>query len=192
MAEPRDAVITARAVYWKAEAEYQLEKYTEALIGFKQFRQLPEAKNTPEYANKEYSLGYTEYHLNNYSQAISHFTAFIKNSTNTNMIADSYLRLGDSYFVTSKYWPAMENYNEAINRGVQAMAYAEFQKAISYGFVDRTDQKIEGLRDFINKYPNSSLRADAMYELGNTYVNLDDESRALAQYDKLLNEAKEL
>ena len=189
LAEPRDAVITARAVYWKAEAEYQLEKYTEALIGFKQFRQLPEAKNTPEYANKEYSLGYTEYHLNNYSQAISHFTAFIKNSTNTNMIADSYLRLGDSYFVTSKYWPAMENYNEAINRGVQAMAYAEFQKAISYGFVDRTDQKIEGLRDFINKYPNSSLRADAMYELGNTYVNLDDESRALAQYDKLLNEA---
>src|SRR5699024_10569809 len=80
LAEPRDDVITARAVYWKAEAEYQLEKYTEALIGFKQFSQLPEAKNTPEYANKEYSLGYTEYHLNNYSQAISHFTAFIKNS----------------------------------------------------------------------------------------------------------------
>ena len=105
------------------------------------------------------------------------------------MLSDAYLRLGDSYFVTSKYWPAMENYNEAIDRGVQAMAYAEFQKSISYGFVDRTPQKVEGLLEFITKYSGSSLRADAMYELGNTYVNLDENNRALAMYDKLLNEA---
>lgn len=83
----------------------------------------------------------------------------------------------------------MENYNEAIDRGVQAMAYAEFQKSISYGFVDRTPQKVEGLKNFIRNYPNASLRADAMYELGNTYVNLEENNRALAMYDKLLNEA---
>src|SRR5699024_12373128 len=28
-----------------------------------------------------------------------------------------------------------------------------------------------------------------MYELGNTYVNLDENNRALSMYDKLLNEA---
>lgn len=190
LSEPRDAEITARATFWKAEADYQLEKYSDALIGFKQYVQLPGAKSTPEYANIKYNLGYAEYQLDNYSQAITHFTDFTKQSgVSKNMLTDAFLRLGDSYFVTSKYWPAMENYNEAIDRGVQAIAYAEFQKAMSYGFVDRTPQKVDGLKDFINKYPNSSLRADAMYELGNTYVNLDEETRALAMYDKLLNEA---
>ncbi|HLW15433.1 MAG TPA: tetratricopeptide repeat protein, partial [Flavobacteriaceae bacterium] len=188
--EPRDAAITARATFWKAEADYQLEKYADALIGFKQFAQLPGAKNTPEYANRNYNLGYTEYQLDHYTQAITYFTDFTKQSgAPKNMLSDAYLRLGDSYFVTSKYWPAMENYNEAIDRGVQAMAYAEFQKSISYGFVDRTPQKVEGLLEFITKYSGSSLRADAMYELGNTYVNLDENNRALAMYDKLLNEA---
>lgn len=190
LSEPRDAMITARATFWKAETDYQLEKYSEALIGFKQYIQLPGAKNTPEYTDRDYNLGYTEYQLDNYSQAITHFTDFTKQTTaSKNRLADAYLRLGDSYFITSKYWPAMENYNEAISRGVQAIAYAEFQKTMSYGFVDRILQKIEGLKEFINKYPNSSLRADAMYELGNTYVNQEEEARALAMYDKLLNEA---
>lgn len=188
--EPRDAAITARATFWKAEADYQLEKYADALIGFKQFAQLPGAKNTPEYANHTYNLGYTEYQLDHYAQAITYFTDFTKQSgAPKNMLSDAYLRLGDSYFVTSKYWPAMENYNAAIDRGVQAIAYAEFQKSISYGFVDRTNQKVEGLLEFITKYSGSSLRADAMYELGNTYVNLEENNRALAMYDKLLNEA---
>lgn len=188
--EPRDAAITARATFWKAEADYQLEKYADALIGFKQFAQLPGAKNTPEYANHTYNLGYTEYQLDHYAQAITYFTDFTKQSgAPKNMLSDAYLRLGDSYFVTSKYWPAMENYNEAIDRGVQSIAYAEFQKSISYGFVDRTNQKVEGLLEFITKYSGSSLRADAMYELGNTYVNLEENNRALAMYDKLLNEA---
>jgi len=188
--EPRNAEITARATYWKAEADYHLEKYADALIGFKQFAQLPGARNTQEYTNINYNLGYTEYQLDHYPQAITYFTDFTKQSgVPQTMLADAYLRLGDSHFVTSKYWPAMENYNEAIDRGVQAIAYAEFQKSISYGFVDRTPQKIEGLNNFIRDYPGTSLRADAMYELGNTYVNLDENNRALAMYDKLLNEA---
>lgn len=188
--EPRDAEITARATFWKAESDYQLEKYADALIGFKQFVQLPGATKTPEYANRNYNLGYSEYQLDHYEQAITYFTNFTKQSgIQKSMLSDAHLRLGDSYFVTSKYWPAMENYNKAIDLGVQAIAYAEFQKTISYGFVDRTTQKVEGLKDFIQQYPGSSLRADAMYELGNTYVNLDDNNRALAMYDKLLNEA---
>jgi tetratricopeptide (TPR) repeat protein len=50
-------------------------------------------------------------------------------------LTDSYLRLGDCQFATSKYWPAMEAYNKAIDmKGVDA-DYAYYQKAICYGFV---------------------------------------------------------
>jgi hypothetical protein len=42
--------------------------------------------------------------------------------------------MGDSYFVSAKYWPAMEAYNKAIEmKGVDA-DYAAFQKAIELWF----------------------------------------------------------
>jgi hypothetical protein len=44
-------------------------------------------------------------------------------------LTDSYLRLGDCQFVTSKYWPAMEAYNKAIDmKGVDA-DYAFIKKS---------------------------------------------------------------
>jgi len=67
--------------------------------------------------------------------------------------------------VTSQYWPAMEAYQNAINNGVSNADYAAFQKAISYGFVNRNDTKIEELNSFTGKYPRSPYRDDAMYEL---------------------------
>ena len=83
---------------------------------------------------------------------------------------DAYLRLGDSRFISSKYWPALEAYNKAIGLNLADQDYATFQKSMSYGFLDRTSDKIEGLRSFTSKFPTSSYRDDALYELGNVYV----------------------
>jgi len=82
----------------------------------------------------------------------------------------------------------MENYNKAIELGSTDNDYAQFQKAISYGFVDRTDKKIEELDAFISKFPKSVYRDDALYELGNTYVSQNNNNKALTTYDKLIRE----
>jgi len=37
--ESQDQNFTARATFWKAEADYNLTNYEDALIGFKQFQQ---------------------------------------------------------------------------------------------------------------------------------------------------------
>ena len=185
--EPRDATYTARATYWKAESDYQLSNFSEALIGYKQFLQLPQATATPEYENARYNLGYNQFKLKNYSEAISNFKLYVESSSASGARKqDAYLRLGDSYFVTSQYWPAMENYNKAIEVGTADEDYAAFQKAISYGFVDRTDQKIEGLQTFLRTYVKSIYRDDALYELGNTYVSQNRNSEALQTYDNLI------
>src|SRR5690554_3382525 len=66
--------------------------------------------------------------------------------------------------------------------------YAEFQKAISYGFVDRAERKIEDLISFIKKYPNSVYRDDALYELGNTYVAQNKTAEGISAYDQLVRD----
>lgn len=189
LSEPRDATFTARATYWKAECDYQLSKFEESLIGYKQFLQLPNSSETPEIDNSDYNLGYNYFKLKNYPEAINHFNKYVsKNNKNESQKKDAYVRLGDSYFVTSEYWPAMENYNLAIEAGTLDQDYANFQKAISYGFVNRVPQKIEGLKDFSNKFPKSMYRDDALYELGNTYISQDNYSDAMVSYNKLIRD----
>jgi len=187
--QPYDPIFTARATYWKAETDYQDSSFESSLIGYKQFLQLPNAAQTPEYENTRYNLAYNYFKLKNYPEAIANYTLFLESSSNNRArINDTHLRLGDSYFVTSKYWPAMESYNKAIDGNSPDKDYAAFQKAISYGFVDRSEKKLEELKNFGSQFPKSIYRDDALYELGNTYLSKDKTVEAIAVYDQLARE----
>jgi tol-pal system protein YbgF len=85
----------------------------------------------------------------------------------------------------------MEAYDKVIQMNLGRVDYAAYQKAISFGFVDRNDSKIESLNNFINKYPRSSYADDALYELGNTYLAMENTSRAIDTYARLINDMRE-
>lgn len=191
IAEPRDAKFTARATFWKGETEYVLDNFSDAMLTFKQFAGYPEAKSTPEYKNINYNVGYTYFKLKEYEQAATYFQNHIDAVKDDKVrLNDSYLRMGDSYFVSAKYWPAMEAYNKAIElKGVDA-DYAAYQKALSYGFVNRNEKKIEDLNLFLKNFPKSQYRDDVLFELGNTYTNNNKSDLALKTYDQLISEYK--
>lgn len=190
LAERNDQNFTAKATYWKAESDYNLENYHDALIGYKEFKGMTAAKNTPEMEDIDYNIAYTYFKQKDYANAIKFFKAYTDTHQKPlTQVNDAYLRLGDTYFVTSDYWSAMEAYNEAIGmKGIDS-DYAYFQKAISYGFVDKNDRKIEDLEAFLNKYNKSIYRDDALYELGNTYVAENNTQKGIQTYNRLLNEA---
>jgi tetratricopeptide (TPR) repeat protein len=187
IAENKDAKFSARATFWKAETEYNLDQYNEAMLSFKQFLNLNEASNTPEFKNVHYNLGYSYFKLKEYENAIKHFSDYIAVAKDDKVrLTDAYLRLGDCNFISAKYWPAMDAYNKTIELKSVNSDYAAYQKGISYGFVGRNDRKIEDLEKFAVTYPKSQYADDALYELGNTYVNENNEQKAVATYDKLI------
>ncbi len=192
IAEQKDAKFTARGIFWKGETEYTLENFNDALISFKQFTGFAEAKPTPEFKNINYNIAYAYFKKKEYEQAAESFEAQIANNPSDKLrLNDSYLRLGDSRFVTAKYWPAMDAYNKAIDlKGIDA-DYAAFQKAISYAFVGKNEKKIEDLNSFLTTFPKSKYRDDAMFELGNTYVNEKKTDLAIKIYDRLISEFKD-
>jgi len=188
IAENKDAKFTARATFWKAETEYNLDQFEEAKLSFKQFLNSAEASNTPEYTNANYNLAYSYFKLKEYESAIQYFDAYTKASKDDKVrLTDACLRLGDCNFMAAKYWPAMDAYNKAIDMKSVDADYAAFQKGISYGFVSKPDRKIEDLEKFSKTFPNSQYADDALYELGNTYVNQSQNEKGIAAYDKLIN-----
>ena len=187
--EPRDENYTARATFWKAETDYNLTNYDDALVGFKQFQGFGKASSTKEIANIDYNLGYTYFKQKNYSKATEHFQNYIsKTSDDKVRLNDAFLRLGDGHFVSSDYRKAIEAYERAIKMNEIETDYAFFQKAISHGYINEGSQKIEQLNTFINTYKKSTLRDDALYELGNSYVKLNEVDKAMNMYDQLNTE----
>ena len=188
--EPRDPNYVARATFWKAECDYNLTNYNDALIGLKQFKQQDAALLTPEIENVDYNLAYTYFKLKNYKKAISCFNEFTLNNTNDNIrLNDAYLRLGDTYFVSSQYQKAITAYNKSLKINNTDADYPAFQKAISVGYIEgQSSKKINALKQFILNYPKSKLRDDAMYELGNSYLKINETNNAMAIYNRLNNE----
>ncbi len=191
IATPGNEKFTARAVFWKGETEYGLDNFNDALLSFKQFAGYASAKETPEYKNINYNIAYAYFKQKEYEQAGNYFQSFIDaNKEDRIRLNDAYLRLGDSRFVTSKYWPAMDAYNKAIEmKGIDA-DYAAFQKALSYGFVGRNEKKIEDFNKFLQNFKTSKYRDDALFELANTYVADNKADMAVKTYDQLLSEFK--
>ncbi|KQO33140.1 hypothetical protein ASF10_18870 [Flavobacterium sp. Leaf82] len=191
ISEQKTPEFTARATFWKAETEYVTADFQNALLTYKQFAGQAAAKTTDEYKNINYNIGYTYFKLKEYDQAANSFQAQIDNSKGDKVrLNDSYLRLGDCRFVSSKYTAANEAYAKAIEaKGVDA-DYAQFQKAISYGFMSKNDKKVDELNNFLQMYKKSEYRDDALYELGNTYVAEKKNDQAIKTYDQLIAEYK--
>ena len=187
--ESQDQKYTARATFWKAEADYNLTNYDDALIGFKQFQQQTGASTTPENENINYNLAYTYFKLKNYGKATEHFNQFISNKREDKVrLNDAYLRLGDGHFVSSQYQNAISAYENAIKLNEIDSDYPAFQKAISIGYTGQSSKKIKALEQFISEYSKSKLRDDALYELGNSYVKENEINKAMKAYDQLSSE----
>ncbi|KQB43160.1 TPR-domain containing protein [Flavobacterium daejeonense] len=191
LANTSDVQFTARATFWKGETEYVLNDYNKSLLSFKQFVGMAAAASTPEFKNSSYNVAYAYFKLKEYDAAGDAFQKFIDKVKDDKIrITDAYLRLADCRFVTSKYWPAMDAYNKVIELKSVDADYAYYQKALCYGFVSRNDRKIEDLNAFIQNYPKSPYRDDALFELANTYVAANKQDSALKTYDKLIAEYK--
>lgn len=189
--EPRDPIFVAKATFWKSETEYNLTNYNDALIGFKQFAGMSEASELSENENLDYNLAYTYFKLKDYTNASEYFQKFIdKNSSDRLRRNDAYLRLADGYFVSSNYQKAISAYDKAIQINEIETDYAAFQKAMSNGYLGKSKTKISELNSFIDAYPKSALRDDAMYELANSYVKSNQTDEAMQMYDQLNSEYK--
>ena len=188
ISQHKEASIMARATFWKGETQFVLDDFKNALVSFKQFIGFAEAGTTPEFKNCNYNIAYVYFKMKEYDQAGNYFQKQIEKGTDKVRMNDAYLRLADCRFVTSKYWPAMEAYAKVIEQKSIDADYAFYQRAISYGFVGKNEKKIENLLSFLQLYPKSEYRDDALFELGNTYVAENKDEQAIKTYDQLIKE----
>ncbi len=182
--------IELKSSYWKAETDYLLGNYTKAVDEFLAFkkRKDPMLKNMEEFYAIDYHIGYTYFKLKDYKNGALYFDEYIQlNREESGLKGDAIIRLGDCFFAEKEYQKAINSYQKIIDEGESSADYAQYQMAMSYGFLGDNSKKTTSLKEVINVYEKSSLKDDALFQLGNTYADLKENTEAHKAYKRLIN-----
>src|SRR5690625_3987560 len=79
LSQPRNDRFTALATFWKAEADFQLRNYREAVGGYRDFQVMRGAAGAKEREKLDYNLGYAYFKQRDYARAATHFGRFVEN-----------------------------------------------------------------------------------------------------------------
>jgi TolA-binding protein len=187
------AELNARALYWKAEAQYRLGDYRNSAATYSRFLKTAGAFSLSEYKEAEYNLAYAWFKLEDYNQAATHFRNFInahKNQPNERL-ADAYNRLGDYYFLNTQYVLARQNYQQAFDMKIFDEDYSLYQIAFCQGLEHNQQGKINSLQRLQEGFPESEYVDDALYELGRAYERLGQNNEAIQNYKRIISEYSE-
>ena len=184
-----DRTIEANCLYWIALAKYELNDFEAVITELQYFKSHPFAKKVLGAEHLSYDLAYANFKLKNYEASRTLFETYLKSPKQTaSYKRDALLRLGDSHFALGKYWPAMESYEDAIQMDVSRGMYALYQKALSYGFVERNPKKIEAINQLISDYPKTSLLDDSYFQLALAFTRENNTAKAIETYDILADD----
>ncbi len=185
-----DPTLKVQAIYWRAEALYRSGDVSAAQDGYTRFIESPGAYGLNEYKLAQYNLGYCAFSQKKYTEALSWFRKYLSltNDARLNTVADAYNRAGDCYFVAVDYPDAITNYDKSIAMNLYDTDYALFQKGFSEGLLEHHQQKITTLTRLVENFPKSSYMDDALFELANSYMKLNQTDRAMANYQRIVKE----
>ncbi len=146
-----------------------------------------------------YVQGYNLLKLNDYAGALTHFKAAVdgikrdlrniqSDQIKSAVLGDAILRAGDCHFKRNQYREALTYYNEAIERKNDGFEYALYQKAIIKGLTGAPLDKIIALEELVSKYPNSRFADDALFHIGDTYIELGRYDQAISAFRRIVTD----
>lgn len=188
---PYDKTMAALATYWKAEAMYEVRKYSEAVDNFSKFLQLPEAKTTSVYNYANYALAYAAFRINRYAVAAQYFERFLaagKGTLDESVRYDVIARLGDSYLSMRNYSRANEYYDQLIANNAPNQDYALFQHGIIQGLQGDNQAKLNTLKSVVEKYPSSNYADDVAFEIPYIYFTEGDYDTAIEGLQRMVEQ----
>lgn len=176
---------TALNAFWQGEIAFNKGDYTTAASRYDAY--LTRAPRTEaEYAMAWYNLGYCAFARRDMAQAGQAFSKFLTlHPAPDHYRTDTYNRLGDAYYAQRQFETAVGEYDKAIAAGGPAAHYARYQRAVTLGVLDRTEQKLQALRQIVATGQGDYVEA-ATYELGRSHIAQSHYAEGAAALEKFI------
>lgn len=182
-----DKKMSLEAKYWAADCKYQLKKYFDAVVYWKELASDYRIKQLKQSKNINYNIAFSYYMIDNYNDAIVYFDKVTKQKdVPQRIVSDAFLRSGDCYYIMKDFTKAVQFYGNALSMKQTNADYAMYQRALAYGGMGNLNKKSEELNRFHIEYPKSNLADDALFELGTTYLIFEQNQQAIGSFSKLV------
>lgn len=180
---------SAESLFWRAESYFRTGNNDKGLADLRAFNNNTNSKNSVNRVLANYSMGYGYFHQKDYNNALTWFLRYVENETNTGKTtyADALNRIGDCYFYSRNFAKAETFYARASSASPGSADYALFQSAYAAGLQKNYSNKIATLEKLISQYPNSEYIDDAFYEIGRSYIMLNNDNSAINAFQRLLD-----
>ena len=184
------SIIKAEALFWLADSYYRNKEENNASKAYITFLNDPMSSSTDVFALAYYNLGYLHLNKGDFTNAAVRFKEFLNTdkSGDKALQSDSWIRIGDCYFIQRQYSNAITSYSNAMKISNKNSDYAYYQQAMGYGALGKTNEKINCLNIITSRYQQSALYDKALYEIGMAYLITNDNRSAIASFDKIVNE----
>jgi len=167
---------------------FQQGDFNEAIIAYRKiFEAYPDSKLLP---TALYSVGDSYFNLGKYNKAIGTYSKVINQFPNSNNVFDAVNGILYCYEVQDKIKEA-ENF---ISKFIDSHTNADFndkiyfKKGDLYYSVNDYKMAVRNYKNFLNRFPNSSLVPKAYYWLGKSSANLGNKDEALTYFGTVIKQ----
>ncbi len=188
-----DEQFNSLARYWLAEIHYRDGNYADALSLSKSLYNISALNGMREGSLIPYNIAYSYFKMGDYELAAKWFNEYAaqQNGTYTDGASgfrkDALTRAADCDFIRSDYKAAAKSYAFVADsyRNPDDI-YPYWQSAVAYGLDGKLSEKIARLSEVNEADPSSEHYADAMLELGRSYVEAKKPESATGCFDKVI------
>ncbi len=178
----------AEAFYWRSECFSRLDQNAKSISDLHAFFKLQNSKESSNFIKAHYSMGYAYFSQKSYALAEDWFAKFIEKYTQrrSSIYADALNRQADCLYAQRNFRKAELTYLDAVNASPNTGDYGLFQSAYVSGVLKNYATKISRLSRLVANYPKSEYVDEALYEMGRSYLMLNNESDAIRIYKELI------
>lgn len=200
---PIDPELIAAATYWKADADYQENKYDDAINGFKSFIPMSGANDNLK-SEARYNIAFAylmkAYMYEKKSQTQARYTMLEKSNEEFRLYlqsnppsdrkeAEANLRIGDGFFVLKDNEQAVKFYQNVIALKAGYEDQALYYMAKTYGYMSgKKADRNSTLLKLIEDYPQSKYKVSAIFELAQGYKSTEQYDKALRYYKTIVTD----
>lgn len=214
MSKSANRGISGQAAFWKAETLAQQNLLDQAEPLYQRFINSPNSDDNDYFSYAYYGLGYSQYKLEEYGDAVSYFEKFTKLASrgryDEKIYNDAQLRLGDCNYAQAaklakdQLSEKRKNLDDAVKayayvtgkKGTDA-DYALFQTGMIYGLQSQLfnqsglrEKKITTLKRLVSDFNKSRFIPDAYFELGKEYWSAGNTRDAETNFMYIINDYK--
>ncbi len=177
--------------YWLAEAYYRNDQFDESIEVFKDLYNTSALYGRPESYLMTYNLAFSYFRKGDYNSALKWFNDYLQDDR-ARYRKEALVRKGDCYFMTKRYGEACTVYDQALADYYDVNdIYPYYQAAMAYGFAKRPVVKIKLLTNVMQASPEAKFYPEALFELGRSLVEKENDEMAFECFRKLADTVKD-